>query len=95
LESRAQEPRSAAGPPDTTANAIRCNTQQSREKKTPDSEGRKRIVRHVSYERSQNKRTRAIKIHGTICGFDFDEFYGRVYADGHIHIHHIKVLSEH
>ena len=59
-------------------------------KKTPDSEGRKRIVRHVSYERSQNKRTRAIKIHGTICGFDFDEFYGRVYADGHIQIHHIK-----
>ncbi len=67
------------------------------EKVIPDSEGRKRIVQHVSYERSQKNRKRAIKIHGTtcaVCGFNFDEFYGREYADGYIQIHHIKPLSE-
>jgi len=63
-----------------------------------DSEGRKRIVRHVSYERSRRNRTRAIEIHGTtcaVCGFDFDEVYGPDYAGGYIQIHHIKPLSEH
>jgi hypothetical protein len=68
------------------------------EEEIPDSEGRKRIVRHVSYERSQKNRKRAIEIHGTtcaVCGFDFDEFYGRDYADGYIQIHHVKPLSEH
>jgi 5-methylcytosine-specific restriction protein A len=64
----------------------------------PDREGRKRIVQHVSYERSQKNRARAIEIHGTtcaVCGFNFDEFYGRDYANGYIQIHHIRPLSEH
>jgi hypothetical protein len=64
----------------------------------PDSEGRKRIVLHVSYERSSKNRDLAIKIHGTVCqvcGFDFDEIYGRDYADSYIEIHHVKPLSEH
>ncbi len=63
----------------------------------PDSEGRKRLVQHVSYERSQKNRKIAIEIHGTtcaVCTFDFDEFYGKDYADGYIQIHHIKPLSE-
>lgn len=63
----------------------------------PDSEGRKRIVQHVNYERSQKNRELAIQIHGTICavcGFNFDEVYGRECADGYIQIHHIKPLSE-
>ena len=29
-----------------------------------------------------------------MCGFDFDETYGEDYTDGHIQIHHIKLLSE-
>ena len=64
----------------------------------PDSEGRKRIVQHVSYERSRKNREMAIKIHGTVCqvcGFDFDEVYGRDYADSYIEIHHVRPLSEH
>jgi len=68
------------------------------EKVIPDSEGRKRIVQHVSYERSRKNREIAIKIHGTVCqvcGFDFDEVYGRDYADSYIEIHHVRALSEH
>jgi 5-methylcytosine-specific restriction protein A len=62
-----------------------------------DSEGRKRIVQHVSYERSQKNRREAIKELGTtcaVCAFNFDEFYGKDYAQGYIQIHHIKPLSE-
>ena len=67
------------------------------EKVVPDTEGRKRLVRHVSYERSQKNRREAIKLHGTscaACGFDFDDTYGKDYADSYIQIHHIKPLSE-
>lgn len=67
------------------------------EKVIPDSEGRKRIVQHVDYERSRKNREMAIKIHGTVCqvcGFDFDEVYGRDYADSYIEIHHVRPLSE-
>ncbi|MDP9440314.1 MAG: HNH endonuclease, partial [Actinomycetota bacterium] len=63
-----------------------------------DSEGRKRIVQHVQYERSQKNRRLAIKAHGTTCaacGFNFDDVYGREYADGYIQIHHVKPISEH
>jgi 5-methylcytosine-specific restriction enzyme A len=63
----------------------------------PDSEGRKRIVQHASYERSHKNRREAIKKLGTtcaVCTFNFDEFYGKDYADGYIQIHHIKPLSE-
>jgi hypothetical protein len=64
----------------------------------PDSEGRKRIVQHVSYERSRKNRAMAIKLYGTrcqACGFDFDEFYGRDHAGSYIEVHHVKPLSEH
>jgi hypothetical protein len=67
------------------------------EKSVPDSEGRKRIRLHVSYERSPKNRKRAIEIHGTICEvckFDFDKIYGVEHAGGYIQIHHIKPLSE-
>jgi predicted HNH restriction endonuclease len=50
------------------------------EKVIRDGEGRKRIVQHVSYERSRKNRDLAVRIHGTVChvcGFDFDEVYGR------------------
>jgi predicted HNH restriction endonuclease len=68
------------------------------EKVIPDSEGRTRIVQHVAYERSRKNREMAITIHGTVCqvcGFDFDEVYGRHYADSYIEIHHVRPLSKH
>jgi hypothetical protein len=67
------------------------------EETIPDSEGRRRIIQHVAYERSNKNRRLAIQAHGTTCaacGFDFDEFYGREYADGYIQIHHVKPLSQ-
>jgi 5-methylcytosine-specific restriction protein A len=62
-----------------------------------ESEGRKRIGLHASYERSPKNRERAIAIRGTtcaVCTFNFDETYGKDYADGYIQIHHIKPISE-
>jgi len=67
------------------------------EKVVPDSEGRKRLVQHTLYERSPKNRRFAIDVHGTtcaVCTFNFDETYGKDYADGYIQIHHIKPLSE-
>jgi 5-methylcytosine-specific restriction protein A len=63
----------------------------------PDSEGRKRLGLHTTYERSQKNRREAIKKHRTtcaVCAFNFDKTYGKDYADGYIQIHHIKPLSE-
>ena len=47
------------------------------------------------YERDPINRRRAIEYHGTscsVCGFDFEEFYGER-GKGFIEIHHIKPLS--
>jgi 5-methylcytosine-specific restriction endonuclease McrA len=66
------------------------------EKVVPDREGRERLGQHPTYERSPKNRRLAIQIHGTICTvceFNFDETYGKEYADGYIQIHHIKPLS--
>jgi hypothetical protein len=66
------------------------------EKVVPDSEGRKRLVLHATYERSQKNRRLAIEKHGTtcaVCAFNFDNTYGEDYAKGYIQIHHIKPLS--
>jgi 5-methylcytosine-specific restriction endonuclease McrA len=67
------------------------------EDSVPDSEGRKRIIQHVQYERSQKNRRIALEKHGAtcaVCTFNFDETYGKDYADGYIQIHHIKPVSE-
>lgn len=59
-------------------------------------EGRKILKRHYVYERSAKNRTNAIMIHGTrckVCGFDFNEFYGKELARDYIEIHHIEPLS--
>jgi 5-methylcytosine-specific restriction endonuclease McrA len=67
------------------------------EKVVPDSEGRKRLVQHAAYERSQKNRRLAIEKHGitcAVCSFNFDEIYGKDYAEGNIQIHHIKPVSE-
>jgi 5-methylcytosine-specific restriction endonuclease McrA len=63
----------------------------------PQSEGRKRIVQAVQYERSPKNRKKAIDLHGTICtvcDFDFDEVYGEDYARSYIQIHHINPVSK-
>jgi 5-methylcytosine-specific restriction endonuclease McrA len=67
------------------------------EEVVPDTEGRERLVQHVKYERSSKNRRLALQIHGTtcaVCTFNFDETYGKDYADGYIQIHHITPLSE-
>ena len=67
------------------------------EKAIPGEDGRKLIRRHVAYERKPRNRALAIELHGrtcTVCGFNFDEIYGKDYAEGYIQIHHIKPLSE-
>lgn len=62
----------------------------------PDSEGRKKISIHISYERSMKNRLKALEIHGTkckICGFDFNAIYGKDLALDYIEVHHIKSIS--
>jgi predicted HNH restriction endonuclease len=49
-----------------------------------------------SYERNPEARTRCIEYYGTnccICGFNFEKKFGSV-AQGFIHVHHLKPLSE-
>jgi len=72
-------------------------TGEPTKKSVPSEEGRKLIRTHVTYERKPKNRALAIEIHGrtcTVCGFNFDETYGKDYADGYIQVHHIKPLSE-
>ncbi|MBD1822881.1 HNH endonuclease [Cyanobacteria bacterium FACHB-DQ100] len=49
-----------------------------------------------SYERNPEARRRCIEYYGVsccICGFNFEEKFGSV-AQGFIHVHHLKPLSE-
>ncbi|MEA4827314.1 MAG: hypothetical protein VB130_11895, partial [Clostridium sp.] len=46
----------------------------------PDDEGKAKIQKHISYERSIKNRARAIEIHGCtciVCGFNFNKVYGK------------------
>lgn len=64
---------------------------------TPDEEGKKKIGRHVTYERSARNRRRALEIHGhqcMACGFDFNEVYGAEYARSYIEVHHVKSITK-
>lgn len=59
-------------------------------------EGTKKITQHVRYERNPHNRKEAIRLQGhkcKICGFDFDEVYGKELADSYIEVHHIKQLA--
>ncbi len=59
-------------------------------------EGAKKQVYVNSYERNSSARERCIKHYGArciICGFDFEEVYGKVGKDV-IHVHHLKPLHE-
>lgn len=54
-------------------------------------EGKKKIVKHITYERSRKNREIAIRIHGhtcSICGMDFNKVYGKELADSYIEVHH-------
>jgi predicted HNH restriction endonuclease len=66
------------------------------EESTPLIEGAVSRVMVNAYERNLRARRQCIKHHGTdcyICGFSFGAVYGEV-ADGYIHIHHLRPLSE-
>jgi putative restriction endonuclease len=59
-------------------------------------EGTRYQVLVNAYERSPEARERCIAAHGTaccICGMSFGAVYGPE-AEGHIHVHHVKPLSE-
>lgn len=60
------------------------------------SEGEKKSKFVTYYERDPKLRRQAIAIHGSscaACGFNFGKFYGE-YAEGFIHVHHIKPVAE-
>lgn len=62
-----------------------------------EEEGKAKIIKHISYERSLKNKAEAIKIHGTtcsVCGFNFNKFYGEKLAADYIEIHHINPLYE-
>jgi len=61
-----------------------------------EAEGRKKIQKHVRYERSKKNRLKAIEIHGCICkacGFDFNAKYGAELSKDYIEIHHIESIT--
>lgn len=62
---------------------------------TGETEGGKKIVTSISYERSPSIRQAAIESQGfecAACGFDFKKFYGE-WGSGFIEVHHIRPLS--
>lgn len=59
-------------------------------------EGAVRAIFVNAYERNPQARRQCIEVHGTsccVCRFNFAAAYGRI-ADGYIHIHHLRPLSE-
>lgn len=69
--------------------------ESEKEYKTGRTEGGERIFTSNQYERSISKRNQAVNIHGLkckVCGFDFQEFYGK-WGEGFIEVHHIQALS--
>lgn len=60
------------------------------------AEGRKIFRQSRTYERNPRNRAAAIRVHGTTCvacGFNFDTFYGAVYARSYIEVHHLDSLA--
>lgn len=59
-------------------------------------EGAIRRIKVNAYERSREARHKCLEAHGTacvVCDIDLELVYGPV-ARGHIHVHHLKPLSE-
>lgn len=63
----------------------------------PETEGKRLLIKHITYERSRKNRARAIAIHGALCaacGFDFNKVYGADYARNFIEVHHYRSITE-
>ena len=76
------------------ASSFRLSEEVSSEQKL--IEGSVCQVNINSYERNPEARRRCIEHHGTsccVCGFNFEETFGSM-AQGFIHVHHLKPLSE-
>ena len=76
------------------ASSFRLSEEVSNEQKLV--EGSVCQVNINSYERNYEARRRCIEHHGTsccVCGFNFEETFGSM-AEGFIHVHHLKPLSE-
>ncbi len=62
---------------------------------TIEWEGGKKVVYGTRYERDEELREKAIKIHGLncmACELNFEAFYGQ-WGKGFIHVHHTKPIS--
>jgi len=62
----------------------------------PEEEGRKKLIKHIVYERSRRNRARAIELYGTsclACGFNFNDAYGPAFAGDFIEVHHVKSIT--
>ena len=60
-------------------------------------EGSSKLTWHIRYERNPINRKKAIQAQGSkcvICGFDYNNVYGKDLADGYIEVHHIVPLAE-
>jgi hypothetical protein len=61
------------------------------------TDGEKKYIQSIRYERKPENRRTALKMHGTICKaceFDFNDFYGEDLAKNFIEVHHINPVSE-
>ena len=63
---------------------------------SPAREGQRKLRTNYEAVRSPKLREAAIQIHGrscTVCGFNFDEFFGKDLARGYIEVHHLDNIA--
>jgi len=61
------------------------------------TDGEKKYIQSIRYERNPKNRARALQYHNTTCkacGFNFNDYYGKDLAKDFIEVHHINPLSE-
>jgi len=63
----------------------------------PKTEGQRKVIQSIRYERNTQNRIKALEYHGTTClacEFSFNNHYGENLARNFIEVHHIKPVSE-
>lgn len=82
---------------DNSIEAIESTHGKIDEDYLPKTEGQKKVIQSIRYERNPKNRALALEYHGIIClacGFNFNESYGKDLAKNFIEVHHIKPISE-
>lgn len=62
----------------------------------PAVEGQRRLITNYEAVRNPKLREMAIQIHGRgccVCGFNFDDFFGKDLAQGYIEVHHLNNIA--